>query len=779
MNHNSFDMIGTSPARIDAAKKVTGTAQYAGDFKPAGMCYAKILTSPYASAEILSIDTSKAEKLPGVIYVMTGKDVPEQRYGDYMLDRHILCKKLVRYVGDFVACVVALTEDIAWAGCNLIDVEYKVLPHVIDETEAYKKDAVLVHPDVESYGPFMVPDEGVTGLDDERKNSFGSIHVGNGGSIEALKDADVIVENTFRLPRASHCTMEPHSCVCVPDVDGGMTIYASEQAYAFCKDSICDVLGIGPSKLHFFTPYLGGGFGGKTGIQITKIAALAAKNCGRPVSLIQTREENFVSGIPRSSGTVYIKDGYSKDGKLLARNMELIINGGGYACEAAVAMGSVKGALGNYYCPHLDVTAHDVYTHTGPTGPYRGLGAEFTVFAIERNMDIAAKKLGLTPVEIRRINALRDGDIDGLGQVNHSLGSLESLEKVAEKLNLSERRPPEGPWVFGKGLALGNKFTNFGMTHTGSICKIYEDGCIELRTSHVEMGQGGHTVDAMCAAEVFHCDLSKVKVTYCDSFNTPYDMGTFCSRGTFLHGNASILSARDAKSKLLKIASEKMGIPADKLETENGEIYEIANPENRVPFMACFNWGGYVDETSELLGIANYAHPLAWENPDHAYIVFYSYGAWGIEVAVNTETGEVRLLNLDGCYDGGKILNMNAARAQIDGSFSMGYGQAVFEEEQFNADGRVINPSFRDYRIPTFLDGPRNKDLRFSFVDSVQEDGPFGAKGLGEVGMVPVMPAVANAINDAVGVDLNDLPITRERVLAALNSKKAAEMNNI
>lgn len=780
----NLKVIGSSPFRQDAVEKVTGKAMYSADYHPAELAYAKLLLSPYAHARILSIDTSEAERLPGVLGILTGKDVTDERLGGYYQDRHALCNEYVRYVGDFVAFVAAQTEDIAQAAVNLIKVEYEVLPHVMDVEEAYRADCpVVVHKDFDTYkvkgespiqkeGEFSTGDGGAVGIvDREHKNQNVCTEINYGDVEQGFAQADLIVENRYVLPRASHCCMEPNATTVVPDADGGITVYTTEQAKMLAELDLSVALGLAPSQIRFNIPYLGGAFGGKSGNPYTRLVAQMALKLQRPVHFVETREENFVSGSPRASAVVYLKDGYQEDGTLVARTVDLFVNIGAYASEAVMVIGALYGGTGSYRVPNLRLTSHGVYTNTPPTGPYRSLGAELLVFAIERNTDIAAKKLGIDVGTIRLKNVLVDGDEDGLGQITYCNRTREALERSIESIKLDERRPPEGPWVFGKGVSVGNKFTNFGPTGTGAICRILPDGTIELKNSHIEMGQGAATVDAMAVAETFHTTTDRIRVLQCRS-DCPYDEGTYCSRGTFLHGNAGILAAEDAKRQVFEIASRIMQLPAEALDTENCEVYEKANPENRIPFFMLYQFGGWLTEGAEIIGKATYSHPLGFTCVgERDLVVYYSYGAWGIEVAVNRETGEVRLMNLEGNYDGGRIVNLKAAEAQIEGSFSMGLGQAVYEEELFNMEGRVINANYRDYKIPTFMDGPRNADLRYEFVGQPHKDGPYGAKGLGEVAMTPVMPAVANAINDALGVELLELPLSRERIYQAVRTQ--------
>ena len=771
-------IIGTSVQRVDAVEKVTGAAMYAGDFKPDRMAYGKILGSPYAHARILSMDTSAAEQLPGVLGILTGKDVPDMRTGGYLRDRHILCKEYVRYVGDYVALVVATSEAVASEAAKLIRVEYEELPAVFSEVEAFSKDpAARVHDNVMDYAPTGFQGIEELGLDPEYPNQFVSFFQPVGDVEQGFRESDVIVENTFQVPFVSHCTLETHQCVVIPEADGGLSVYASEQTGTTAKYDLANNLGLDSSKIHMHIPYLGGGFGGKTGISITDVAAVAALKLGVPVRIAQTREENFVSGGLRNAATLWIKDGYKKDGTLHARHIRAICNGGAYSTHSLIMiLCAGEGAVGNYRVPNFLMENRGIYTNTPPGAPYRALGSEYMVFAIERNTDIAADLLGMDRGELRLKNLLRDGDVDCDGREVYNNGSVACMEKVLEKIKLSQKRASDGLWLYGKSVAIGNKFVGVEDPNgTGAICKIEDDGTATLYVSHVELGQGALTVDAMAAAETLGLTADKIHVVYGNSDVCPHDQGTFCSRGTFVNGNAAIMAAQDAKRQMFEIAQEKLKVSPEEMDTRDGIIFEKTNPENCIPFSELFFENGSVPEGGFIMGRATWRHPDAFAAFDSGVPMTYSIGAWGVEVAVNRETGEIRLVDLQGCYDPGHVMNQKACEGQVEGAFSMGLGQAIYEECLFNDKHKNINPNFRDYRIPTFMDGPRSANLHFEFLDNPNRHGPFGAKGIGEVAMNPVMPAIANAVRDAIGAELFQLPFTRERVLKAIHQAEESQ----
>lgn len=770
-----YSVIGKGFIRKDALDKVTGRAMYAADVQPKGLTYGRLLGSPIAHGIIKSIDTSEAEKLEGVVAVVTGADAPDMRTG-YIEDRHVICKKKVRYVGDPIAAVAAVTPEIAEEALDLIKVEYEELPAVLDPIEAFQTDCpVVIHEDLPNYKTKPVPLLTYR-LEPDHKNVFIHRKIRHGNIEEGFAEADFVYEDTYTMPRAQHCPMEPHACVVAPGVNGDITIWASEQGGVRLKYFICDTFGLDSSKVRFITPYVGGGFGGKVDLMVTPIAVMLATKSGRPVRLEMSREEVFIHGNPRSPAIVKIKDGYKKDGTLVARHITEYINGGAYSGHVTVLCNDgAFGATGTYRVPHMKLDACGIHTNTPATGPYRALGAELLDFAIECHMDRAAEAMGIDQLEIRKKNLLVDGDIDANNQVTYNNATMEALDKAAEYIKWGQdMKREDGPWIIAKGLACGNKYTMSGST-SSIIAKAHDDGTIEIRHYQIEMGQGCNTVMAQIAAEQFGITPDKVKIVFDDSAFCPFDHGTFCSRGTFMNGNAVIKTCKKLKEKVLTRGAEVLGVPADQLDTKNGEVFEIANPEHKCTYKQMFNNGGWVPEQGELMATSAFTYDegtIDAETGQGEPVAYYSYGAIGIELALNRDTGEVRILKSGGWYDAGQILNEKTIQGQIDGAVAMGIGQAVFEETLFNSNGKIINGNYRDYKIPTMLDIPFNAGIESGFVGSPHKEGPYGAKGIGEVAMVPIMPAIANAINNAMDVKVNDLPMTKERVWRALHSEK-------
>lgn len=805
MAEKEYYSIGKGEIRQDAALKVTGAALYSTDIHPKGMIYGKILGSPIPHGIIKSIDISEAEKLPGVVAVVTGEDGPDHpTVGGYLTDKFIMCRvgDKVRCVGDPVAAVAATSEQIAEAACKLIKVEYEPLPYVLDPEEAYKEDCpAIVHDDVQSYKRLDLhgvahsfdrkhPNQAIKrrvrhcdqfGLNPDDYATPEEYDAAFGAKFDEVYENAYLKlpEQRYEFPRVSHCFMEPHVTVVEPLTDGGIEVWASEQGGRLVKYSMSAAFGLKPSDFHMHVPFMGGGFGGKDDCPVTGPCIMLALKSHRPVKIVQTREEVFSNGTPRPGGAIYVKDAFNKDGSLAARKVTAYINCGAYTTSALVMLDhSVYGVSGNYRNPCLWVDAYGVYTNTENNGPYRALGCELFVYAIERNLDLAAEALGIDKYDIRKINVLRKGDIDGHGQLVYNNGSDEAITAAAKFIEWDKpAHAPEGPWRYGKGLSLGNKFTAYGKTGTEANVTILDDDKIEVAVSHVEMGQGALTVDCQHVAEFFHVPMSQIRIRNENSDFMPYDEGTYCSRGTYINGNAIILACEDAQRQLFERTSKRLGVPVERLATANSKVYDKENPDKFLYFHDLYEHGGWAPE-SKLVGRGTFSPEQALNNPKNAQgnpVLFYSIGSWGMEVGVNIETGEVKLVNCGGFYDAGRVLNRKTCEGQIEGALSMGLGQAIFEEIMINDKGRVINGNYRDYKIPTFMDSPTNDKLHVDFVGDPFPTGPNGAKGVGEVALIPVMAAFANAIYAATGAEIHNIPMTRERILQSLRDKEAAK----
>jgi len=787
-----YTIVGKSVTRLDALEKVTGQAKYCTDIKLPGMLYAKVLRSPYPSAKIISIDTSKAAKLPGVGAVITGKDVPEKRFGASVFDQHVLARNIVRYVGDPVAAVAAISLDIAERALELIDVKYEEISAVFDIEEAWQTSPpAVVHPDLPRYalGKFPSPR-----LVQERPNVCNHRPVRHGDVERGFQEADLIIENKFTTAMQQHCCLEPQACVAQVEADGGITIWASRQSIFLAKQYLCNLFELPPSKIRLITShYVGGGFGGKVTLYAEPIAVVLAKKTRRPVRLVYTREEMFTSGGNRIPFVIKIKDGVKKDGSIVAREMTMLLGMGAYSTSGPlITRNSIYGVVAGYRLPNLKVDAYAVYTNEPFVTSFRGFGSPQAIWAIESQMDIIAETLGMDAAELRRKHILKEGDINTVGEVVHSIGLRECLDKVVDLIEWgTQPKQEEGPWKRGKGLALGNKYS-MAPTTALAIVKVLEDGMIEVRESADEIGQGSVTAMAQIAAEEFGISVDKVKVVWGDTNFTPYaSRGSTSQRSTFNIGNAVRLACQDTKRQIFKIAAQKLqALPGD-MYIKDGKIYVRSESSKAIEIRELFSaerellpseFGNYIEKEAEILGKGIWVTRAAPSDPETAQIppdiaqkggrltAFYGYGAQAVEVLVNLETGEVKVERIAAAADVGYPINPKMCEQQIEGSLHMGLGTALWEEIVLDK-GKVLNPNFRDYKIASALNMPTVDNVKVSLVSAPHRDGPYGAKGMGETQISPTAPAIGNAIYNAVGVRIKDLPITREKVFKALKEK--------
>lgn len=790
-----YSVVGKSVIRLDALEKVTGEAKYCTDIDIPGMLYGKVLRSPSAHAKIISIDTSRAEKLPGVRVVITGKDALERRYGGYVKDQHILCRNLVRHVGDGVAAVAADTLDIAEKAIDLIEVKYEELPGVFDVDEAWGTDPpAIVHADLSKYETYVAQGLYIK-RESDRPNVAHHHRVRHGDVEKGFQEADLIIENRFSTARIQHVPFEPHICTIKAEVDGSLILWTGRQSIYRIRGHFCAALNLPPSKVRVVSSYyIGGGFGNKAMLRAEPIVALLAMKAKRPVRVAFTREEMFTAGGTRIPFVVYIKDGVKRDGTLVAREMKILLNIGGYADSGVIVCRNCTfGAIGAYRVPNLKIDSYAVYTNEPVTTPFRGFGSTQVIWAIESHMDMLAEKLGIDAVELRKKNLLKEGDVNSNGEIVHSIGARECLEKIAEYLEWDKKpKKEEGPWRKGKGLALGNKYS-VAPSSAMAIVKLWEDGLVEVRHSADEMGQGVNTAMAQIAAEELGTTADKVKVVWGDTASTPYfPQGSTSQRTTYQLGNAVWLACQDAKRQIFELAAKKLKASPDDLKLKDGKVYVKSAPSKSINVTDIFTadrpifpgqHGDYVEKYGEILGRGMWIQRYAPEDPDTGQIdpilaqkglrlvSFYGHAAQGAEVAVNMETGEVKILKLGGASDMGFPINPKMCEQQMESGLAMGVGSALWEEVKMDK-GKVLNPNLKDYKIATATNMPKNENFKCFMAPAPHKDGPYGAKGTGETQMTPSAAVIGNAIYNAVGVRMKDLPITRENVLKALKEKE-------
>jgi CO/xanthine dehydrogenase Mo-binding subunit len=538
------------------------------------------------------------------------------------------------------------------------------------------------------------------------------------------------------------------------------------------------LFGLPPSKVRMIVPPVGGSFGSRAEAHQVAQASLLALKAHRPVKLALSREEFLMDGGSREPLITYVKDGVKKDGTLVARHVKIIVHSGAYCgLTAVVCRSATYGASATYRIPNFRVDSYTVATNEPPSVPFRGFGSTQVQWAIESQMDFLARKLEIDPTEIRRKNILREGEEDGCGMPVHSIGVEDCMDTVTEQVDWGmEPLRGEGSWKRGKGMAVANRMVTGGTTSI-VLVKVHEDAAIEVRHSVVDQGQGCNTVLSQIAAEEFGTSVDRVRLVLLDTARTYYEFGTVGSRSTMNSGNALRLACQDAKRQLFELASGKLGVPAEGLDLKDGVVFVRGVPERAVKVSELFTPLGYLVKGGELIGRGVYTGPVASEDLDTGQskrpVMGYSYGATATEVAVNTETGEVKVLRMADCFDMGQPINPKSCEGQIESGRTMSIGSALSEEVVVR-QGKVVTPNFMDYKMPTALDGPYNDKLTTLLVPThLHRDGPYGAKGFSEGVMVPQSPAIASAIYNAIGVRIKDIPITKEKVLEALKSQNA------
>jgi CO/xanthine dehydrogenase Mo-binding subunit len=750
--------LGRSVPRLEGEAKVTGRAQYVHNLVLPGMLHGKICRSTVAHARIKRIDVSAANAVAGVYRVVTGDDIrtviPDPYYGPAFHDQPILALDKVRYAGEPIAVVLAADPHVAENAAQQITVEYEELPAVYDEVEAMNASTV-VHEMLKPAHTF--PD--LKHLQGKRDTNIAlDFHLHRGDTDKAFAEAEHVFEHTFRTQQVLHVPLEPFVTVVEPG-DNSITIHTSTQSPSFVRIEIARLLGWPENRVRVKVPYLGGGFGAKLYIKLEALVTALALMAWRPVKIALTMEEQFYT-LTKHAATLRIKSAVTRDGRITARDCEVWWNGGAYAdIGPRITQKSGFTAPGPYDIENVRIDSYALYTNLPPAGALRGFGIPQLVWAYESHADMIAHALGIDAVEFRRRNLLRDGRPQATGTVMRDAAIAAVLDRLAARINWDgpfER--DNGTIRRGRGIAIGFK-ASVSPTTSVAIVNIYADGTCAVYCSTVDMGQGSDTAMAQIAAEVLGIPLESVTIVHPDTDVTPYDMATLGSRSTFHMGHAVRLAAGDARDKLLALARE-MG-----LSTETTPIPEIFKKKYGMQAGNIVGVGSYVPSyapTDHHTGLSDNVTP------------FWMIGGTGVELEVDTETGHVRVTRMVNVVDAGTPINPRIVDTQLSGAAIMQLGFTLYEKMDFQA-GQVTNPAFSDYKIPGIRDIPPL--IENEAVDAAQASGPFGAKGVGESGTFGVSPAIANAIEDAVGVRLTSLPITPEAVYRALRMKQGRPLD--
>jgi 4-hydroxybenzoyl-CoA reductase alpha subunit len=753
---DELQFVGRSMPRVDARVKVTGEARYTVDLTFPNMLWGRLLRSPLPHARIMHIDTRRAERLIGVKAVLTGVDTPFT-YGVSHMDQMPLQRDKVRHIGDPVAAVAAIDQDIAQEALDLIKVDYEELPAVFHPEEAMEPGSPVIHEGIE-------------------RNIVARPSYKSGNMEKAFSDADHVFEDRFETQRVAHVCPETHNCVAFWDHSGKLYFYVSSQMPSAVRLQLSKAFNIPESKIRVITNHVGGGFGSKTvaRLPIEFCAILLARKTGRPVKMVHTREEEFIYSTFRHRFIVKVKTGIKVDGTITGRHFTVICECGAYTGHGASVTsiaGALQGVLYRYknYC----YDGYAVYTNTPHGGTFRGVGNPQVHFAGETQLNMIAVRLGLDPLELRLKNATRTGDRTATGALVKSCGLSECLQKAAENIGWKEKRAnPEQN--MGIGLSCAVHFTGIrlpGMRDAdfaGATIIVNDDGSVNLATSSVDIGQGSATVLTQIAAEALGIEMEKINITYGDTETCPMGGGTRASRTTAIGGMAVKRVAEAARKQILQAASERWGdVKPDALDIRNSKIYVKSRPKKSMSVADVVQYNRYRKDGQAIMAMTH------WDAPSHGNISStFSFGAKIVEVEVDPGTGQVRVLDIVAANDLGKAINPMGAMGQIAGGAVQGLGMAMSEEIIFDEMGRVINNQFLDYRVLTALDTP---PIRPILVESNDPVGPFGAKGVAEMALIGVPDAFSSAVHDAAGVWIKTLPITPEKVLWALREKKAGQ----
>jgi 4-hydroxybenzoyl-CoA reductase alpha subunit len=758
---SEYSVIGKRVPSIDGKAKATGDAKFTIDLQLPGMLYGKILRSPHPHAKILHIDTEKAKRIRGVRAIITGADVPKVKFGVFTnhpdtMDQYGIAIDKVRYIGEEIAAVAAVDEWTAEEALEQISVEYEELPAVFDSEEAMKPGAPLIHEDV----PGNV----------SRAPRF---HYGN--IDQAFKEAYYIREDKFITQAVTHCALEVHASVASWDSTGKITLWSSTQSPFKIAETLSYVLGLPLHKIRVIKPFVGSGFGGKADglFPIDFCAILLSKKSGRPVKIVNTREEEFCTTRRRHPMILTLKTGVKEDGTLLAIDIKAIADGGAYNSWGPGIIGRVGAQLFYLYrLPNIRYEGYRVYTNKSTSGAMRGWGSLQVRFAADSQMDMIAEDLNINPAEIRLKNARHPGDVmPNKGWIS-SCALTECIQKASEMTNWKEswKNMAEDRGIGMACWSYVSAAKHLAHDSTAAMIKIFEDGTATLITGASDIGQGSNTTLAQIMAETLGIGLEDITVVAADTGIAPFDFGTFASRVTYISGNAVKAAAEDVKKQLFEFVAEQLEANVSDLVSKDKRIYVRGSPEKGMSFAQAVKGCLYLKKGKHIFGKGIYepntvvVNQVTYEG--HSTPAF-GYGAQIAQVEVDRETGQVNVLRMEGAHDCGVAINPMHAEGQLDGATSGGLGQALYEN-LITERGLVMNPSFLEYKIPAALDMP---EIRSLLVEAPDPGGPFGAKGMSEgVQLVPP-PAIANAVYRAVGVRIKDLPITPEKILDGLEGK--------
>jgi CO/xanthine dehydrogenase Mo-binding subunit len=739
---NEIRSVGISSPRVEGEQKVGGGAIYAVDITLADMLWAKVLRSPIAHGRIKRIDVSRAQSLPGVKAILTGADLSGARIGKKIVDMPLLADRVVRYVGEKVAAVAAESEAIAEAATELIEVEYEELPAITDPVQSMNADAPLLHPDVAQYKGLLHPIDAPT-------NVFVRLHWKKGEVEEGFRQSDVVVENTFTVPAVHQGYIEPHCSVVRVNGDGQVEIWSANKSPFALRDQVGNALQVPPASLIIRPCYVGGDFGGKGDGNDVALCYALAQRSGRPVKLLIDYTEELIAGNPRHGAVITVKTGVKKNGILISQHVRFVFDSGAYgAYRPQGYLVGAHDAPGPYRVPNCLVEENYVYTNKMPCGYMRAPGHLQAMFACESQIDLVARRLGLDPAEFRRMNLMHDGDASPLG---HVIPHVKATETLAKALNESGYGRVKGKNI-GRGCAVADWVSKGGESY--ALARLDLDGSVTLSSAVTDTGPGVFTMMRQIVGEELKLPLDSIRVEMLDSSRVVKDTGVRGSSSTRVHGNSALDAARKLREEILGVAARLMAAsPAELIVYDGGVTHGHA--ERRMTYGEIARAHG-----KPLTAEGHYANMA--DGPEASLV------AQVAEVEVDGETGEVRVKKLTTAHNTGSILNPLTHQGQIDGGVIMGLGYGVIENLAYDESGKVLATNLGDYKIPNIQDIP---ELKTTILQSDFGSGPYNSMSIGETALIPTAAAIANAVEDAVGVRVTTLPITAEKVLSALKDR--------
>ncbi len=754
---SELDIVGKSYPQIDGMQKAMGKTKFVTDLVLPGMLYGRTLRSPYPHANIKNIETSRAKALAGVKAVVTYTDTPGIKFGPRSEDWTIFAGEKARFHGDEVAAVAAIDEDTAEEALELIEVEYEELPFVTDPLEAMQPGAPLVH-------------------DDKPGNIAAEFKIETGDVDRAFDDSYIIYEDRYYTNQVYQAYMEPMGTLAEIDKSGRLTLWTGTQIPNMMRMTYAKALGLSPDNIRVIVPDYGGGFGGKMENNIHLVASILAQKARAPVKLVNTRYDDFIAGNPRVPMYIDIKLGATKEGLLTGKDVQVVGAAGARLVYAMVIVATACYRVDSLYrFRHVRSKGYTVYTNTVPTACFRGFGNSQMTFVLESALDMIADQLNLDPAELRIKNGIGPNETSIHGWKINSSGLKDCVAQATKKADWREKRQKKEP-LKGIGLSCCNHVSGnrpFAREFDGGagIVRVGRDGRVTVYHGESDMGQGQKTTFAQIAAERLGIPLEMVYVADVDTDISPFGLGSFASRGTLMGGNGVLAAANDAFNQLAEVAAEMLEAnPAD-IECRKGKFYAQGTPEKYLPFNEVAAQATFSRHGAPVVGTGFYEPPTVLPDPETKYgniSPAYPFACQIAEVEVDADTGQVTVTNFVGAHDVGRAINPMATEGQIRGGVTQGLGWTLMENMAYE-NGKIINADFVDYIVPSALDVPEIKPI---LVEPIEPNGPYGAKGIGEPALNPTMSAITNAIYDATGIRIKELPVSPEKILAELNKNR-------